>query len=112
MSTKLQIKCRHIEFIIFAAMLKNILFVFLALSILTACDNEVDLNAEFEDTTVVYGFLNTSVDTQFIRINRAFLEDGKNAIELAQESDRLFYESLDVRLVDRSIGDTISFSCN
>lgn len=91
-------------------MLKNILYIFIALLLFTACDNEVDLNADFEDTTVVYGFLNTTQDTQFIRVNKAFLEDGANAIQLAKESDRLYYESLDVSMIDGSTGDTINLS--
>jgi len=98
-STKLQIKCRPIEFIKFAAMQKILLYSFLILSTLVACDNEVDLNADYEDTTVVYGLLNANEDTQFVKVNRAFLEDGVSAIELAKQSDRFFYDSLDVRIV-------------
>jgi len=72
-----------------------------------ACDNEVELNAEYEDTTVIYGLLNANKDTQFVKVNRAFLEDGVSAIELAQQSDRFFYDSLDVTLFEEGNGDTI-----
>jgi hypothetical protein len=72
-----------------------------------SCENEVDLNAEFEDTTVVYALLNANADTQFVKINKAFLEDGANAIELAKDVDRLFYDSLDVRLISITNNDTI-----
>lgn len=74
-------------------------FIASLLLLVIACDNDVDLNAEYEDTTVVYGLINAYEDTQFVKINRAFLEDGSNAVQLAKESDRFFYDNLDVKLI-------------
>ncbi len=84
--------------------------IFLSIITLFACENEVDLNADFEDTTVVYALINANADTQFIKINKAFLEDGANAIELAKDVDRLFYDSLDVKLISLTNKDTISLN--
>ena len=85
-------------------------YLFVALMVLASCDNEVDLNADIEDTTVVYGLLDISEDTQFVKINRAFLEDGANAIQLAKETDRLFYDNLDVKMVEEGSNDTFQLS--
>jgi len=85
-------------------------YLFVSLMVLASCDNEVDLNADIEDTTVVYGLLDISEDTQFVKINRAFLEDGANAIQLAKETDRLFYDNLDVKMVEEGSNDTFQLS--
>ena len=38
-----------------------------------SCSTDFDLNADFIETPVVYGLLDASVDTQYIRINRPFI---------------------------------------
>lgn len=67
---------------------------------LFSCDNEVILSAEYEDTTVIYGLINANADTQFIKVNRAFLDGNTNALSLARNPDRLYYDSLTVQLRD------------
>ncbi|MEQ8909870.1 MAG: hypothetical protein RIC95_11790 [Vicingaceae bacterium] len=82
---------------------KNSFFILLAcLFALSACENEVDLTAEYVDTTVIYGLLDVNEDTQFVKVNRAFLEENTNALQLAQDPDQLFYSDITVRLVDLS----------
>jgi len=80
----------------------NILLVSLVCFALFACDNEVELSADYEDTTVVYGLINANADTQFIKVNQAFLDGNTNALSLAQDPDRLFYDNLIVQLKDLS----------
>ena len=52
--------------------------LFLSLSLLAslaffnACTTDVDLYADYKDISVIYGLLNATADTNFIRINRAF----------------------------------------
>lgn len=58
-----------------------------------ACSNEIDLTATYKDITVVYGLLDFEQDTQWVRINKAFLGDG-NALLFAQISDSLYYDTL------------------
>lgn len=90
----------------FAIMNKNIstLLILLFAFAITACDNEVDLTAEYEDTTVVFGLLNVNSDTQFVKVNRAFLEKNTNAITLAKDTNQLFYSNAVVSLLDESTG--------
>ena len=65
---------------------------------LVACDNDVDLTAEYEDTTVVYALINANADTQFVKVNRAFLEANTNALSLARDANNFTYDDLDVAL--------------
>ena len=80
----------------------------LVLCFFLACENEVDLNTDFEETTVILGILDHNADTQFVKINKTFLEDGESAIDLAKESDRLFFDSLRVSIKAAGTAETIS----
>lgn len=79
-----------------------LLFSLLTLFIFS-CENEVDINAEFEETTVVFGLLNHNADTQFVKINKTFLDNETSAIDLAKDPDRLFYDTLEVSLIDTEL---------
>jgi len=80
-------------------MLKNTSFLLLVLTALfISCENEVDLTTDFEEKTVVYGLLDQSKDTQFVKISRTFLEPNTNAIQLAKDPNNLVYENLTVNL--------------
>lgn len=74
--------------------------LFLSLSLLAslvcfnACTTNVDLYADYKDIPVIYGLLNASVDTNFIRINRAFSGSNEthiNANEVALIADSCNY---------------------
>ena len=67
--------------------------------ILMSCDTDFDVNAQWEETTVMYGLLDAGVDTQYIKINKAFLGEG-DAIMMAQYSDSLNFNpnNLEVKL--------------
>ena len=65
-----------------------------------ACSTDVDLYADYKDITVVYGLLDSGADTNFIKINKAFLGPG-NALEIAQVADSNNYpDKLNARLVE------------
>jgi hypothetical protein len=49
--------------------------VIIASLIQFACNNEIEINGEYEDIHIIYSVLNPSQQRQFIRINRAFLTD-------------------------------------
>jgi hypothetical protein len=51
---------------------------------LLGCSTEFDINAEKQDITVVYGLLNQTEPTQYVKITKAFLGD-VSAYELAQD---------------------------
>jgi hypothetical protein len=60
-------------------MLKNRLILLVAIiSLISACSTEVDLNAPYKSTTVVFGLLDPDSSVQWIKINKTFLGDGNN----------------------------------
>ena len=63
-----------------------------------ACSTDVDLYADYKDITVVYGMLDALHDTNYIKINKAFLGPG-NALIIAKIEDSCNYPGkLDVKL--------------
>ena len=61
---------------------------------LVSCDDDFVINAEWADITVVYGLLNPSApdSVNYIRINRAFVNEDNDALMLAQEPDSINYK--------------------
>lgn len=74
--------------------------LFFALSVLActtlfnACSSDVELYADYKDVPVVYGLIDASLDTNFVRINRAFSGSNDhpiNAMEVALIADSCNY---------------------
>jgi len=49
--------------------LLSLVFILIA-AVFSSCENEVNINTDFEEVTVIYGLLNQNTDTQFIKINK------------------------------------------
>ena len=91
-------------------MLKKTPYLLIVLAVfLLSCENEVELTTDFEEKTVVYGLLDQSQDTQFVKINRTFLEPNTNAIQLAKDPSNLVYDNLTVNLREQGTNNVISF---
>ena len=69
----------------------RLIFGLALLSLVFGCSTEVELNAPYESTTVVFGILDAKQSRQYVKINRTYLGDGNNA-EYAQIRDSLEYE--------------------
>jgi hypothetical protein len=67
--------------------------------VFTACETDFDVNADWEETTVVFGLLDAAKDTQFIKISKAFLGEA-DALQMAQNSDSINFNKgeLDVKI--------------
>jgi hypothetical protein len=77
--------------------MKNVwLWLLAASSFLTSCSTDIDINAEWKETTLVLGVLNTTDDVHYLRIHKAFLDPEKSAFEVAQIKDSLYYNQLNV----------------
>ncbi|NET36734.1 MAG: hypothetical protein F6K19_32685 [Cyanothece sp. SIO1E1] len=57
-----------------------------------SCSTDFDIEAEWRDIPIVYGFLSTQDTAHYIRVEKAFLEPGGNALEIAQIADSLYYD--------------------
>lgn len=55
-----------------------------------SCETDIDLNAEYKDITVVYGLINPTLDTHYVKINKAFLGE-TNALDLAANANNFNY---------------------
>ena len=60
-----------------------------------SCDDKVDLLADYKATPVIYGVLDYSADTQFVRINKTYLGAG-DANTYAQIKDSVEYDQSEV----------------
>lgn len=80
--------------------LLSLFSVSLALAVMAACSTKVDLYDDYQDIAIVYGLLDHKLDTNFIRIQKAFLGYG-DATEIAQIPDSSNYsEKLDAKLIE------------
>lgn len=64
----------------------------------SACSTEVNLEAEWKDIPIVYGFLNVQDTAHYVRVQKAFLEPGGDALQIAQISDSIYYDDIAVSL--------------
>jgi len=92
--------------------------IFLILSVFavvfTSCETDFDVNAEWDEVTVVYGFLDAGeeMNTQQIKISKAFL--GKmDALQMAQYADSINFDQGDlavkvIRVKNNGNTDTIT----
>ena len=92
--------------------------IYLLVSVFTiifiSCDTDFDVNAEWEEVTVVYGLLDAGDDnkTQQIKISKAFL--GKmDALQMAQYADSINFDQGElavkvIRVKNNGIRDTIT----
>ena len=69
------------------------------LGIISSCSTEVDIYADYKDITIVYGLLDSSDDTTWIKVTKAFSGPG-NALLFATNPDSSNYSyKLDVNLI-------------
>ena len=73
-------------------MFKKIAIPFFSISLIfSSCSTDFELNAPYETIPVVYGLLDQSKDTQFVKINRSFLGYGNN-VDYAAINDCTHFE--------------------
>lgn len=86
-----------------------VLFFFAALALFSSCSTDLDVNAPYQDLTVVYGLLNAQDQTQYIRIEKGYLDKSTSALTLAQIPDSIYYgDVLKVQMINQGNNDTIS----
>ncbi len=80
--------------------MKKIYFSLLAASVffITSCSEKFDVAAPYKDITVVYGYLDMADTAHYIRIQKAFLDENKSAVTMAQTADSNFYSNVNVRI--------------
>ena len=84
-----------------------LVLVFSFVLILNSCSSDFDLNAPYKSVPIVYGLLDQSLDTQFIKINRSYLGDANN-VQSASINDSTHYQSIVASVREYGVGDTIN----
>jgi hypothetical protein len=82
-------------------------FAMILMALFTACENEVFINAEYKETIVIYGLLDPQDSIQYIKVNKAYLNENIGALEAAKISDSLYLDSTRVELKRISNGQII-----
>ena len=80
----------------FAYMKFNYLF-FLFIILFSSCETDFDVNAQWEDVTIVYGLIDPNIEDQLIKINKAFLGQG-DALQMASIADSSNYNPSDLHV--------------
>lgn len=73
--------------------MKNLFPLFSLVLVLfaTSCETDFQLEGEWKDIPVVYSFLSEQDTAYYVRVERAFLEIGGNAVDIAQIPDSIYY---------------------
>ena len=80
--------------------LKNLTLAAIVATGLTSCDNELNLVESKIETPVIYGLLDLQDTAQYIRVERAFIDQSISALTLAQNPDSLYYPNAVVQIID------------
>lgn len=62
--------------------------------LVSSCDNEVDINATWDEIPVVYALMDASQDTQYFRIQKVYQNDINTSVsEAAQLFDSIYFDT-------------------
>ena len=81
-----------------------------AITMFNSCSNDFDLVDTWKDIPIVYGLLNVNDSVQYIRVEKAFLDEETSALVIAQEPDSLYYGNISVELEERNSNDAVEFT--
>ena len=84
-----------------------IFLMFISSMFFSACENEVNINADYKETVVIYALLDPEDTIQYIKVNKAYLNQGLGALEAAKISDSLYLDSTHVQLKRLNTGQII-----
>src|ERR1035437_8823834 len=80
---------------IYAAFTLTLSVAFLLLS---GCSQKFNTAAPYKNVTIIYGYLDMSDTSHYIRIEKAFSDQNKSAYTMVQIPDSSYYEHLNVRM--------------
>lgn len=82
-----------------------IIFPVMALLGFGSCSEDFKVDAPYKHITVIYGLLNVDSQRNYIRIQKAFLDESKSALEMAQNPDSNYYSPQDLSVHLKEIND-------
>lgn len=76
--------------------MKKNLFILLSILFFYSCSNELDINGELRETTIVYGLLNHADSVQYLKVYKAFLTEENTLIAAGNPENIYYYDSIEV----------------
>lgn len=76
--------------------MKKYIYILLVLVGITSCKDDFEVAAPYKDIIVAYGMLNTADTAHYIRVQKAFLDNNKSAIDMALIADSNYFKDLTV----------------
>ena len=71
--------------------MKKLLYCLLLGSMLSACSNDFEVTAPWKEVPVAYGILSPRDSAHYIRVEKAYLDPNRSALEVAQIADSLYF---------------------
>lgn len=68
-----------------------------------SCSEDFEVSAPYKPVTVVYGILDMKDTAHYIRIQKSFLDESKNALDMAKVSDSNFYKEADLEVYVKEV---------
>lgn len=90
--------------------MKKILLSLASLAMITglySCSDDFKIASPYKNITVVYGLLNMGDTAHYVRIQKAFMDENKSAVDMAKVADSSFYASLDVKIQELNSGGAV-----
>lgn len=66
---------------------------------ISSCRDEFSLEGDFQDVPTAYAFLNAEDDRHFVKVQKAFLEAGGNALTNAAIADSIYYDDNEAMVI-------------
>jgi len=73
-----------------------LLFLFF---VVFSCSNDFEIIEDYKDIPIIYGVISSSDPVQYIRLEKAFVDENTSALELAQIADSIYYPNATVKLI-------------
>lgn len=82
--------------------MKRIFIPYLLLTLLFACKTDVDTNAPWKETAVIYGLIDAKLPYQTFKISKTYQNGSGNALDYAKIADSIYYkpDQLDIQLLE------------
>ena len=85
--------------------MKYLFWGLIGMMFLSTCTTDFVLEGDWDEVPIVYGFINATDTAHYIRVEKAFLEPGGDASQIAQIPDSLYFgEDVDVFLENNTNG--------
>ena len=89
--------------------IKNLFLTILGAFTLFTCDNDLNITADFELIPVVYALIDANTETNYIRVEKGFLDPEVGGTVLAQIPDSLYFgPEVSVRITNVRTGSAVT----